>query len=73
MNYVSAVYAVVVLIIAADWFVRGRRQYRGQDKRQAAAEEIVRHGSVLEPTQSLSSSSESDSDRRRKGPELVYH
>lgn len=30
MNYVSAVYAVVGLIITVDWTVRGKRDYRGQ-------------------------------------------
>ena len=34
MNYVSAVYGVVVFIIIVDWFVRGRREYRGQVKRR---------------------------------------
>ncbi|PWY86488.1 amino acid transporter [Aspergillus sclerotioniger CBS 115572] len=29
MNYVSAVYGVVVFIILCDWFVRGRRSFRG--------------------------------------------
>lgn len=33
MNYVSAVYAVVVFIICIDWRVRGRRKYRGQEGR----------------------------------------
>ncbi|KAK5126844.1 choline transporter [Cryomyces antarcticus] len=38
MNYVSAVYFVVVLIIVVDWFVRGRKSYRSQDNRHAEAE-----------------------------------
>lgn len=33
MNYVSAVYGILVLIIVIDWFARGRREYRGQDKK----------------------------------------
>ncbi|KAL8962105.1 MAG: hypothetical protein Q9193_001439 [Seirophora villosa] len=33
MNYVSAVYGILAIIIATDWFSRGRRQYRGQDQR----------------------------------------
>lgn len=33
MNYVSAVYGVVVLVIAIDWQVRGRRMYRSQEVR----------------------------------------
>lgn len=38
MNYVSAVYAVVVAIITIDWFARGRKSYRGQTTRK---EEVV--------------------------------
>lgn len=41
MNYVSAVYFVVVVIIIADWFLRGRREYRGQGERHGEAEEIL--------------------------------
>ncbi|THY16766.1 choline transport protein [Aureobasidium pullulans] len=33
MNYVCVVYAVVCLIIAVDWFSRGRKSYRGQEDR----------------------------------------
>ena len=33
MNYVSAVYGVVVFIIIIDWFIRGKRGYRGQSLR----------------------------------------
>ncbi|KAH8434521.1 putative choline transport protein Ctr [Aspergillus melleus] len=29
MNYVSAVYGVVIFIILVDWFARGRRSYKG--------------------------------------------
>ena len=38
MNYVSAVYGVVVFIIVVDWFVRGKRGYRGQTVRRQEAE-----------------------------------
>lgn len=38
MNYVSAVYGVVVFIIIIDWFVRGKRGYRGQTLRH---EEVI--------------------------------
>ena len=38
MNYVSAVYGVVVSIIIADWFLRGKRGYRGQTVRREEAE-----------------------------------
>jgi choline transport protein len=47
MNYVSAVYGVVVIIILVDWFARGRKSYRGQENRQAEAEEVVRRASVI--------------------------
>jgi len=38
MNYVSAVYAVVVAIILIDWFSRGKRSYRGQAARHEEVE-----------------------------------
>ncbi|KAL9038340.1 MAG: hypothetical protein Q9214_005317 [Letrouitia sp. 1 TL-2023] len=41
MNYVSAVYGVVVTIIIVDWFVRGRRQYRGQVARHGEAVQVL--------------------------------
>ena len=37
MNYVSAVYGVVVFIIVVDWFVRGKHHYRGQTLRDEEA------------------------------------
>ena len=43
MNYVSAVYGVVVFIIVVDWFVRGRRHYRGQVARHDEAIAVM-HG-----------------------------
>lgn len=46
MNYVSAVYAVVVFIIAVDWLTRGKRNYRGQvarhEDKAVFTEQIVR-------------------------------
>lgn len=30
MNYISAVYAIIAIIMAADWFLRARTQYQGQ-------------------------------------------
>ena len=45
MNYVSAVYGILVFIIVVDWFARGRRNYRGQDKRHDDAAAALR-GSV---------------------------
>lgn len=49
MNYVCAVYAVVVSIIAIDWLARARKEYRGQtDRREAAAAtDTVRHASIV--------------------------
>ncbi len=34
MNYISAVYGVVVFIIVVDWFGRGRREYRSREQRE---------------------------------------
>lgn len=33
MNYVSLVYGLVVMVIITDWFVRGKKSYRGQETR----------------------------------------
>ena len=41
MNYVSAVYAVVVIIIAVDWFIRGRKSFRGVGERKSDVSEVV--------------------------------
>ncbi|KAE8151702.1 amino acid transporter [Aspergillus avenaceus] len=38
MNYVSAVYGIVAVIIAVDWVVRGKRQFRGQTARHREAQ-----------------------------------
>ncbi|KAF2689498.1 choline transport protein [Lentithecium fluviatile CBS 122367] len=49
MNYVSLVYAVIVIIITVDWFVRGRKHFRGASERHndvVVVMEAVRHGSV---------------------------
>lgn len=43
MNYVSAVYGVVVLIIVVDWFVRGKKHYRGQEMRHEEAHMVAEH------------------------------
>ncbi len=37
MNYVSAVYGIVVFIVVIDWFVRGKAHYRGQTLRHEEA------------------------------------
>ncbi|KAL8949761.1 MAG: hypothetical protein Q9222_004160 [Ikaeria aurantiellina] len=41
MNYVSAVYGVITLIIVVDWFARGRRHYRGQVARHEEAAAVL--------------------------------
>ncbi|MCJ1250382.1 hypothetical protein MMC30_007609 [Trapelia coarctata] len=46
MNYVSAVYFVVVTIMLVDWFARGRTHYRGQQKRWEEAE-ILAEGPIV--------------------------
>lgn len=47
MNYVSAVYGVVVLIIVTDWLVRGKRGYRGQTLRREEAEANLTGGETV--------------------------
>ena len=47
MNYVTAVYGVVVVIIIIDWFVRGKRHYRSQAKRhEDAAAKVGMEGTI---------------------------
>lgn len=42
MNYVSAVYAVVSIIVAADWFFRGRKDYgHSEARRQSIVAEVM--------------------------------
>lgn len=41
MNYVSAAYFVVFLIIVVDWFARARKSYRSKDDREETAEELI--------------------------------
>lgn len=31
MNYVAAVYGIIIFIVVVDWLIRGRRQYRSSD------------------------------------------
>lgn len=38
MNYVSVVYAVVVVIILADWFARGRHSFKRENLSQEKVE-----------------------------------
>ncbi|MCJ1456717.1 hypothetical protein MMC28_007081 [Mycoblastus sanguinarius] len=47
MNYVSAVYGIVVIIILADWFVRGKRGYRGQETRHEEAGAHLTAGEIV--------------------------
>lgn len=49
MNYVSALYAILLLIICADWFMRARKEFRGRVGRRegvaaAAAATTARKG-----------------------------
>lgn len=39
MNYVSVVYAVVVVILLTDWFIRGRKSYQGVQQTQEVTAE----------------------------------
>jgi hypothetical protein len=41
MNYVCAVYGVLVLIITVDWLTRARKSFRGQTSRH---EEVAQRG-----------------------------
>lgn len=47
MNYVSAVYGVVISIIVVDWFVRGKRGYRGQTLRHEEADARLTGGDIV--------------------------
>jgi choline transport protein len=49
MNYVSLVYAVVVVIITTDWVFRGRKSFRGAGERKSDVDG-GRHGSVVSVT-----------------------
>lgn len=49
MNYISVVYAIVVAIILIDWFIRGRKSFRGQSTRHDEVEDTFgRSGSVVQ-------------------------
>jgi hypothetical protein len=30
MNYISAVYGIIAIVMASDWFLRARKLYQGQ-------------------------------------------
>ena len=40
MNYISAVYGVIAIIMAIDWFARARKSYLGQSNE--SVEEVER-------------------------------
>jgi choline transport protein len=46
MNYVSAVYGVVTIIMATDWLVRGRKSFRSVGERKSDVDRVVRRNSV---------------------------
>ena len=49
MNYVCVVYFVVVVLIVADWFLRGKYEYRGQTLRhQEVEEQLGRRASMVD-------------------------
>ena len=37
MNYVSAVYGVLMVVIGSDWVIRGRHCFRGQAARRGGS------------------------------------
>ncbi|KAF2655481.1 amino acid transporter [Lophiostoma macrostomum CBS 122681] len=41
MNYVSAVYAVVTIIITVDWVFRGRKSFRGAGERHSDVTDVI--------------------------------
>lgn len=46
MNYVSAVYAVVFILIIGYWFLRGKHTFRSKDERAVEAEQFTQNLSV---------------------------
>ncbi|OJJ48971.1 hypothetical protein ASPZODRAFT_1364363 [Penicilliopsis zonata CBS 506.65] len=48
MNYVSAVYGIIIFIVLLDWVLRGRHEFKGQDSRHTATEiSHAGHGTCL--------------------------
>ena len=47
MNYVSAVYGVIVFIMGMDWLLRGRKSYRGQTLRHEEVENAGPAGAAM--------------------------
>lgn len=45
MNYISAVYAVIGVIMAIDWFARARKSYLGQS--HETIEEVERKAAEI--------------------------
>ena len=53
MNYVSAVYAVVSIIMAVDWFTRGRKDYgHSEERRQTIVEGVMERRASVASMQS---------------------
>lgn len=46
MNYVSAVYAVVFILIMGYWFLRGKHTFRSKDERAIEAEQFAQNSAV---------------------------
>lgn len=47
MNYVPAVYGIMMIIIVTDWLVRGRKHYRGQQARHEEVHQLTAGGDVV--------------------------
>lgn len=57
MNYVSAVYGVVVLIVAADWYLRGRKGYRSERvsrRNETVIEQVLGEAVTADPRKASS-------------------
>ncbi|KAI9841822.1 MAG: hypothetical protein M1837_000368 [Sclerophora amabilis] len=47
MNYVSAVYGVITVVMLSYWFIRGKTTFRRRDERHERADVVMRQGSVV--------------------------
>ena len=47
MNYVSAVYGVLIVIIATDWLARGGKSFRGQAMRHEEVDNPAHNAATL--------------------------
>lgn len=43
MNYVSAVYGVVFILVIGYWYLRAHRTFRSKDERAMEAEQLVQN------------------------------